>query len=32
MCDDNGLWINNNRVGDQILKGKAEVELYHGNS
>jgi hypothetical protein len=32
VSDDNGLWINTNRVGDQMLKGKTEVELYHGNT
>lgn len=32
LADDNGNWINVNRVGDPMLKGKTEVELYHGEA
>lgn len=32
LADDNGNWINSNRVGDPMLKGKTEVELYQGEA
>ena len=32
LANDNGNWIYSNRVGDPILKGKTEVELYHGEA
>jgi len=32
LADDNGNWVSLNRVGDPMLKGKTEVELYHGSA
>lgn len=32
LADDNGNWINVNRVSDPMLKGRTEVELYHGEA
>jgi hypothetical protein len=32
LADDNGNWVALNRVGDPMLKGKTEVELYHGEA
>lgn len=32
LADDNGNWVALNRVGDPMLKGKTEVELYHGQA
>ena len=32
LADDNGNWITMNRVSDPMLKGKTEVELYHGEA
>ena len=32
LIDDNGNWINLNRVNDPMLKGKTEVGLYHGEA
>jgi hypothetical protein len=30
VCDTNGQWISENEEGSAFLKGKTEVELYHG--
>jgi hypothetical protein len=30
VCDDNGQWITENRAGEDFMKGKTEVEMYHG--
>ncbi len=32
LCDNNGKWITNNRVGDAMLKGKISTELYFGET
>lgn len=32
LADDYGNWVSLNRVGDPMLKGKTEVELYHGEA
>eukprot|EP00178_Gracilaria_changii_P009101 TRINITY_DN26922_c0_g1_i1.p1 TRINITY_DN26922_c0_g1~~TRINITY_DN26922_c0_g1_i1.p1 ORF type:complete len:108 (-),score=10.10 TRINITY_DN26922_c0_g1_i1:22-345(-) len=32
VCDSNGEWIIRNFNGEHILKGKTEVDLYHGET
>jgi hypothetical protein len=30
VCDSNGNWVTENKAGENFMKGKTEVELYHG--
>jgi len=30
VAEADGTWITENKVGEPILKGQTEVELYHG--
>jgi hypothetical protein len=30
VCNSNGEWITENRGGEPFMKGKTEVEMYHG--
>lgn len=30
MSDTNGEWVSVNRLGENFMKGKTEVEMYHG--
>jgi hypothetical protein len=30
VCDANGQWVSVNNAGEDIMKGKTQVELYHG--
>jgi hypothetical protein len=32
VCDSNGQWVTRNSAGEHILKGKTEVDLYHGDT
>lgn len=29
-CTEEGEWIHENRMGEAFLKGKTEIEVYHG--
>jgi hypothetical protein len=30
VCDAHGEWVSENRAGEAFMKGKTEVEMYHG--
>lgn len=30
VVDANGEWVNANRAGENFMKGKTEIEMYHG--
>lgn len=30
LCDSNGEWVTENKAGENFMKGKTEVEMYHG--
>ena len=32
VCDTNGEWVTHNRVGEAVMKGKTEAEMYHGEA
>lgn len=29
-CDENGQWVTENKAGENFMKGKTEIEMYHG--
>ena len=32
VCSNRGEWVANNQAGEPILKGKTEIDLYHGET